>query len=105
MRSDGRAVGWREIWIMGAIIMGRDLSLALAISAGTSSEVITVDCFDVWADLNFCRMGKPLPDSIYMERSATRMGLNLPRGPDPRSFNPGLAMTAVAGRSMMGMQI
>ena len=40
-----------------------------------------------------------------MEKSAARMGLNLPRGPDPRSYNPALAMTAEADRSMMGMQM
>jgi len=50
-------------------------------------------------------MGKPLPEGIYKEQSASRMGLNLPRGPDPRSFNPALAISAAAGRSMLGMQI
>jgi len=103
MRSDGRAVGWQGTWILDAIIMGRDLSLALAISAGALSEI--VDWFDVWIDLDFYRMGKPLPESIYMKQSATRMGLNLPRGPDPRSYNPGLAMTAVAGRSILGLEM
>lgn len=29
-------------------------------------------------------MGAPLPDKIYRERSATRYGLTLQRGPDPR---------------------
>ncbi len=33
-------------------------------------------------------MGEPLPDNIYFEQSAERMGLTLPRGPDPRSKNP-----------------
>ena len=50
-------------------------------------------------------MGKPLPESIYMNNSVSRMGLNLPRGPDPRSYNPALAITAAAGRSLLGMQM
>ena len=29
-------------------------------------------------------MGKPLPDSIYLEQTGPRMGLKLLRGPDPR---------------------
>ncbi|KAF8066747.1 hypothetical protein FPV67DRAFT_1626779 [Lyophyllum atratum] len=36
---------------------------------------------------DFCRMGKPLTERIYKEQSAERMGLNLRRGPDPRSYN------------------
>ena len=31
------------------------------------------------------RGGKALPDKIYNKQSAARMGLSLPRGPDPRS--------------------
>jgi len=50
-------------------------------------------------------MGKSLPERIYMEKSATRIGLNLSRGPDPRSYNPALAVTAAAGRSILGMQM
>ncbi|EIM84495.1 uncharacterized protein STEHIDRAFT_100561 [Stereum hirsutum FP-91666 SS1] len=34
---------------------------------------------------DYCRAGTPLPDDIYRERSATRYGLRLERGPDPRS--------------------
>jgi len=52
---------------------------------------------------DFCRMGKPLPNSIYNEQTASRMGLNLPRGPDPRSFNPAQAAVAAAGRTMLGL--
>ncbi|KII86930.1 hypothetical protein PLICRDRAFT_113878, partial [Plicaturopsis crispa FD-325 SS-3] len=33
---------------------------------------------------DFCRGGKPLPDSIYKEPSSSRKGLTLSRGPDPR---------------------
>jgi len=58
-----------------------------------------------WVDLDLYRMKKPLPDGIYMKKSASRMGLNLPRGPDPRSYNPASAITAVAGRSFFGMQM
>ena len=50
-------------------------------------------------------MGKPLPDSIYNEQTAPRMGLKLPRGPDPRSFNPAQAAIAAAGRTIFGMGI
>ncbi|VDC07679.1 unnamed protein product [Peniophora sp. CBMAI 1063] len=34
---------------------------------------------------DYCRGGKSLPDRIYNKQSAARMGLSLPRGPDPRS--------------------
>ena len=50
-------------------------------------------------------MGKPLPESIYDKKLTTRMGLNLPRGPDPRSYNPNLAVLAEVGRSMFGLQM
>jgi len=63
---------------------------------GTGSRPCTCD---------FCRMGKPLPDSIYKEKTASRIGLNLRRGPDSRSFNRGIAATAAAGRAMMGLQM
>jgi len=35
------------------------------------------------------RMGKPIPDSIDTERGSRphEKGLELPRGPDPRSFD------------------
>jgi hypothetical protein len=61
--------------------------------------------FSAWVDLDLCRMGKPLPDRIYKEKTSSRMGLKLPRGPDPRSFNPGLAMSAAAGRSLFGLEM
>jgi hypothetical protein len=48
-------------------------------------------------------MGKPVSDKIYNEKVASRMGLNLPKGPDPRSYHPLLAMNAEIGRSMTGM--
>ena len=49
------------------------------------------------------RMGKPLPDKIYKARTASRIGLELARGPDPRSYNPGQAMIAGMGRSIFGL--
>jgi len=52
---------------------------------------------------DFCRMGKPVSDKIYYEKTASRMGLTLPRGPDPRSYNPVLALNAQIGREMFGM--
>ena len=51
------------------------------------------------------RMGKPIPEAIYNEKSTTKMGLNLPRGPDPRSFNAALAVSAATGRSLFGLQM
>ncbi|TFY51398.1 hypothetical protein EVJ58_g10590 [Rhodofomes roseus] len=63
---------------------------------GTGSKPCTCD---------FCRMGRPLPDSIYKEKTGPRMGLRLPRGPDPRSFNPVLAAQAAQGRSMFGLEM
>ncbi|KAF9782793.1 hypothetical protein BJ322DRAFT_172060 [Thelephora terrestris] len=54
---------------------------------------------------DFCRMGKPLPERIYNKKPASRMGLNLPRGPDPRSFNTALAISAATGRSLFGMEM
>jgi hypothetical protein len=50
-------------------------------------------------------MGKQLPLSIYREDTASRHGLNLLRGPDPRSFHPGLATVAAASRTVMGLQM
>ncbi|KAG6808197.1 hypothetical protein H0H92_005078, partial [Tricholoma furcatifolium] len=52
---------------------------------------------------DFCRMGKPLPDSIYYKKSAERMGLRLLRGPDPRSYHPVLAAAALKGRTAFGL--
>ena len=47
-------------------------------------------------------MGKPLPLGIYKEKTTSRVGLSLPRGPDPRSYNP---MTAVTGRSLFNLEM
>ncbi|KAF5389743.1 hypothetical protein D9757_005996 [Collybiopsis confluens] len=54
---------------------------------------------------DFCRMGKPLPDSIFNKRSQSQMGLDLSRGPDPRSYNAGLAAMSAMGRSMFGLEM
>ncbi|KZT67286.1 hypothetical protein DAEQUDRAFT_729327 [Daedalea quercina L-15889] len=54
---------------------------------------------------DFCHMGKPLPDSIYNKQSGPRIGLNLRRGPDPRSYNPAMAVMAATGRSMCGLEM
>ncbi|KAF9037376.1 hypothetical protein BDZ89DRAFT_1061535 [Hymenopellis radicata] len=53
---------------------------------------------------DFCKMGRPLPDSIYNDGSASRMGLNLSRGPDPRSGNRLAGAFAAMGREMFGME-
>ncbi|KAK0484892.1 hypothetical protein IW261DRAFT_865427 [Armillaria novae-zelandiae] len=52
---------------------------------------------------DFCKMGEPLPNSIYHEQSATRMGLRLPRGPDPRSKNSTAGGMASMMRGFMGL--
>ncbi|KAI0736298.1 hypothetical protein C8Q72DRAFT_948599 [Fomitopsis betulina] len=55
--------------------------------------------------VHFCHMGKPLPDGRYYKEDGVRMGLKLNRGPDPRSFHPGLAATAATGRTLCGLEI
>ncbi|KAH9906739.1 hypothetical protein F4778DRAFT_800717 [Xylariomycetidae sp. FL2044] len=52
---------------------------------------------------DFCHLGKPLPDKIYHEDSVARKGLQLARGPDPRSLNPSKAATAEIARGILGM--
>ncbi|KAF9523940.1 hypothetical protein CPB83DRAFT_645991 [Crepidotus variabilis] len=52
---------------------------------------------------DFCRMGQALPDRIYNEQSAGRMGLQLARGPDPRSYSASHAAMATSMRAMMGL--
>lgn len=49
-------------------------------------------------------MGKPIPDKIYDERmkSAHGMGLDLPRGPDPRSKQKHTAIDELM-RAILGM--
>jgi len=58
-----------------------------------------------YVELDFYRMRKRFPERIYMEKPASRMGLNSPRGPDPQPYNPALSMTAVAGHSFFGMRM
>jgi len=50
-------------------------------------------------------MGKPLTEKIYQERCESQhgMGLQLKRGPDPRSFNAATAGMNAAARAMLGM--
>lgn len=52
-------------------------------------------------------MGKAIPDWIYrpLINGPGGKGLDLPRGPDPRSFNPAGAAMAVLGRAMLGLQV
>ncbi|KAJ7045842.1 hypothetical protein C8F04DRAFT_940002 [Mycena alexandri] len=64
---------------------------------GTGSNPCTCD---------FCRMGKPLPSSIFNEKTPSRYGLtNLRPGPDPRSYHYGLAVAAATGRTMFGLEM
>ncbi|KAI1372907.1 hypothetical protein F4677DRAFT_431160 [Hypoxylon crocopeplum] len=51
----------------------------------------------------FCHMGKPLPDRVYNKDTLERRGLELPRGPDPRSLNPVKWMVADVARAFLGM--
>ena len=50
-------------------------------------------------------MGKPVPENIYRKqmRSAQGRGLDLARGPDPRSFNPTRAGIAESMRGILGL--
>ncbi|KAI1207353.1 uncharacterized protein F4807DRAFT_462804 [Annulohypoxylon truncatum] len=52
---------------------------------------------------DFCHMGRPLPDVIYNMNTLERQGLNLPRGPDPRSYNHRKAKSARIMRPAFGM--
>jgi len=54
---------------------------------------------------DFCRMGKALPNGVYNEQSASRMGLQLRRGPDPRSFNGAIAGISATMRTMLGLEM
>ncbi|KAJ7346964.1 hypothetical protein DFH08DRAFT_869925 [Mycena albidolilacea] len=54
---------------------------------------------------DFCGMGKPLPASIFNEKTPSRHGLNLRRGPDPRSFNRFAAIHTATSRTMMGLEM
>jgi len=69
------------------------------VGIGSSSRYTDVPTY------SFIRSGKPLPDSIYNDGSASRMGLQLRRGPDPRSFNRGLASLALSMRTTMGLEM
>ena len=86
---------------MDATITGEVRSHAVVISASKSFSY--PNYLSSVAELYARRMGKALPDKIYKERTASRMGLDLARGPDPRSYNPGQAMIADMGRSMFGL--
>jgi len=54
---------------------------------------------------DFCKMGKPIPDSIHKNRteSAAGKGLRLSRGPDPRSFNRNHGSIAEIMRLSLGV--
>jgi len=54
---------------------------------------------------DFCQAGKPIPDKFHAERlnSPEGHGLDLPRGPDTRSYNSAAAGIAVVARSLLGM--
>ncbi|KAL0568583.1 hypothetical protein V5O48_013401 [Marasmius crinis-equi] len=52
---------------------------------------------------DFCSMGKSLTDKAFNEAKQSKHGLDLIRGPDPRSYNPAVAMERAAGRSLFGL--
>ncbi|KAL8671464.1 MAG: hypothetical protein Q9168_004033 [Polycauliona sp. 1 TL-2023] len=54
---------------------------------------------------DFCKMGKPIPDGVQDERmkSAGGKGLELSRGPDPRSFNRASAGVTAGARGILGL--
>ncbi|WIA33074.1 hypothetical protein OEZ86_006230 [Tetradesmus obliquus] len=54
---------------------------------------------------DFCAMGKPVPDSIFRKNQQACRGLELSRGPDPRSFNPAKAQISEMMRGLFGMDL
>ena len=54
-------------------------------------------------ECDFCHMGEPLPNKIYKAASMERKGLDLARGPDPRSYNSSQAAIAKEMRNVFGM--
>jgi hypothetical protein len=69
------------------------------------SFVLPVRICDLRHMLIDCRMGKPLTEKIYNNRlrSAHGKGLDLQRGPDPRSFNGQTAGINAIARGLLGM--
>ncbi|KAH6983603.1 hypothetical protein BKA56DRAFT_631858 [Ilyonectria sp. MPI-CAGE-AT-0026] len=63
---------------------------------GTGSTPCTCD---------FCRMGKPIPESVYKSQteSAAGKGLILSRGPDPDSYSKSQARMAETMRPFLGL--
>ena len=93
-------MGQAQAWTMDVIITERGRSLAHAISAGMLIRInLFVPPF-LWLLVHDIRMGKPIPDKIYNDKLPSKIGLDLPRGPDPRSFHPSYAANAAAGRKM-----
>ncbi|KAK0469286.1 uncharacterized protein EV420DRAFT_1232522, partial [Desarmillaria tabescens] len=82
-----QAFRWRCCGMDGSMTWGCD-------HHGTGVKPCTCD---------FCKMGKALPDSIYHEQSATRMGLRLPRGPDSRSKDLTAGGIATMMRGFLGL--
>lgn len=103
--SAGRAVAQILEWIMDVIIMGRARSPVLVTFAGWSRRWSSLSNCALTLSLLQFRMGSPLPERIYREQSASRMGLTLRRGPDPRSFNADLAAMSATMRTMMGLEM
>lgn len=97
----GLAVEQMRGWIGDVIIMARALNRVLVTIAGELALFSFFSFFDR-SDL-VARMGKPLPNKIYNEDSASRFGLELRRGPHPRSYHAGIAAIATTGRSVLGM--
>jgi hypothetical protein len=85
------------------------LALARAIAIFASTLLLSINIISTALQVLsltaffFCRMGKPLPDTIYNEKSSSRHGLTLRRGPDPRSYHPGQTAIASAARGFFGI--
>lgn len=103
--SAGRAVAQMLEWITDVIIMGRARSPVLVTFVGQLRRWFSLSNCTLTLLLLQFRMGSPLPERIYGEQSASRMGLNLRRGPDRRSFNAGLAAMSATMRTMMGLEM
>lgn len=74
---------------MDVIIMDQVLGLVHATTAGDPLYSMSVP-LEFLTKTRMIRGGKPIPKKLYDEKDTHRMGLNLRRGPDPRSRATGL---------------
>lgn len=104
---DGPVVDHRGAILSGVTIMAEANSLASAIFASKPIVLSWTLYFLSGFFLFILSMGQKVPSKIYQETKARTygVGLELPRGPDPRSYNPRQATLATLGRSMLGLDL